>query len=165
MYFVIPDIIFYTPMVTRLLMQRLVYVLQDNEGQTALHYGKKASLINLYSPKCCTITYFILFFCYKDFCKYVSIFQMVNFMTPLFFLCPHSHLYTAACFLYMPALCPHLSLSSPSLLHRSSLFSTVVFHPVSLIPLYPEGVFVCVCVSSGMYVCMCGCGFVLCLCV
>lgn len=61
-----------------------------------------------------------------------------------------------------PLLPPHLSFSSPSLLHCSSLFSSV-FHPVSLIFLHS----LCVCVSSGMCVCVPVwlTGFVLCVCV
>lgn len=82
-------------------------------------------------------------------------------------------LYTAACFLYTPALRPHLSqichlslLFLPlSLLHSSSLFSAVVFHPVSLIPLccILRVMCVCGCMCVCPLVCMCGClsGFVL----
>ena len=163
-------------------MLRLVFVLQDNEGQTALHYGKKASFINL--RKClkkCT-----MYFLFSAIKLFVSV--CVYFSNGKYFILGRKHphlpytdiitscvcalyLYIAPCFLCTPSLCPHLSqICHPcllflalSVLHSSCLCCIVSFTQFLLF----LSVVSCGCMRVCVlwYVCVDACLVLFCVCV
>lgn len=163
---------------TGLSVLRLVFVLQDNEGQTALHYGKKASFINLGKclKKCTMYFLFSAINLFVSVCLYFK-WWIFHFGTKASTFTIHWHHYVVcvcALFIYSTLFSVH-TLSLPTFVSNLSSLPPLprtlcppflmfifysFFHPVSFIPLC---CILWVHASVCPLVCMCGClsGFVL----